>query len=584
MKITKVLIALTGYLVGLGGISINASDFYRLAEELKQPAVVNIVSGQMPNNYNVIYTTITKGKPKADAKADTKTDATTEPETSKADAFIIQRSVIGTVNNSSSRPINVNKKLLIPQAPIELQTNVADNLASVAGMINPKAGAAGAAISGLIDEGLNIAGQVLTKKYNLSALNTSLIELIPSKYYSINDNIITPTADFTKALETFQELAEKYKKLAKDYDTKLAIFQEKKLDYDRLKNQKALGDLQEAQNNWWPLFNQKIAIENELGNLAIHRFAIMSAATPDSAKGCGDLFLYVYLGSKLVNKYSISYCGNKDKEQKFDIHLYPNMQDVYQNFSPGGIQLEQDNNISFSNGTDNGKKSQKYIWFDTGFDTVNDTIDSYLIPYDLLDTVTSYEGELKEKNQKRSDTTTSNIANAVKQFTGAISGEVSSSKDKDRLNALANKVAETGTTVTVKETAKTTTTVEQSTKVKVAEEKAKEEAPETANASKSNEKELTDEEVDKAVANFSPETRDLVKKVNEGEEDAAIYRLLGIPENASDAQVDKGYKDLVAKFPESKISAMPEDEKGVIKALLEDAKNFRDEKFNTAGG
>ena len=305
---------------------------FKVPKGVKQPARAITVVGSTPKSYQVVYTKITKDP----------SDESGKP--------VVVRSV-KSVKNSGTGSAPINEELAIPQADVILSAGVLpDAAAKVAGLIDPRAGAAAKAGSAILDEGLNIAGQELTKKYNLNAFEIKLIELLPTEYYYVesSDNSVQVKSAFLPALEKYTQLLTGYSDIADSYN-KAAV------KYNKLQsalpaqrpppnkpaeradwNQKFEAAKAVYDNEVMPVLRKKVAIESQLTNYSLHRIALMASQDEpgDGCKATGEkgwegpwsLYLYYFIGSKQTNRIKIDFCAQKGVTQDFAIRLNGNDQ------------------------------------------------------------------------------------------------------------------------------------------------------------------------------------------------------------------------------------------------------------------
>lgn len=383
-------------------INFTATQFSFGSTTQFKPITVNSVQGHMPNKYAVVYTNITKS-----------------PQDERP---IISRSVKGYIYGPENKlSVNVNQELTTPKKEIEYKSRIPEALAKVAGAINPKAGAAVSAIAVIVNEGLRIAGEEMTKLYGNDPLSLNILEILPSKYYRINTSSgeVEVTNQFKPALKLYNKLMTKYANLSKEYNKQISIFN-KKLQQLKIKDpyRQNTSQWENMQTEYNKIKNgilkDVLEVEIKLEKLALHRIAIMPKFTKPGtgcqtigSSGPFGLLVYFYIGAKQTNIFDLDYCQKNLKESpKVVINLNSNTIDKKTGkLIPGGLSVQtalNDSNITFpfAGGTESTNWSSKYSnnisWFDELLESEEATsITPYLVPFNL--------NELRENYQKMKD-------------------------------------------------------------------------------------------------------------------------------------------------------------------------------------
>lgn len=394
---------------------------FKVPPGVKKPAKVISVMGDTPKSYTVVYTKITKDPNDQEGKP------------------VIIRTVKG-VKPQGAGSAPVNELLAIPQADIILSAGVLpDMIAKVAGVIDPRAGAAAKGASAVLDESLNIAGQELSKKYGLNAFEVKLIEFLPTEYYYIDnatnsvkvkDKFVTDLEQYTRLLEGYSDIAQNYNNVAVQYNKlrnaipaqrppNVPKFAKERADYDAKYNAaKSFYD-----NNVRSLLLKKLQTESQLTNYSLHRIALM-ASQDAPGNGCDtikwqgpwSLYLYYFIGTKQTNRIKVDFCAKKDIEQNLSVRINGNSQNAEGNFVPGGVNLEAANydkpenstikfpvQINYQDMKWDSLSSAKYSWFDEMItDEHGGDISTYLYPYDLYVLEQKRLKEQADKNDARS--------------------------------------------------------------------------------------------------------------------------------------------------------------------------------------
>lgn len=409
-------------LVCMMGFSLHA-----LVDTGKKPVVLKKVNSYVKDKY-IIWTTEIKKDPTKD----------TAPIVSQ-----FQKGYVDTGRQSDQ----IDVTLHIPQSEIDLSSKIPGAAAEIAGAVNPKAGAVGAAAALIINEGLSIAGKKLTKSNQRSPFDLTVVQIAPTKYYRIVSDKENPNGKI-EVTKQFKEDWKKWKAIKKAFAPVLKQYNDAVLSYQKLfeaakKRPNDRGVVSKAQNYYnntvKPLLNQKLSFEQQLKAYPLYRAAIM-AVIPKEGTACTvgagpwQLHLFIYVGARKTNQYVIDFCvPKKNGEQQFNVVLSNDYhkQGTAQ-FIPGGIQLTTVDNISFPVTVDGitnygSKTSDLYDWY-TEFITssMGDSIDQYLFPFDIYKMQQEYEQKVKDKEIARRDEDVQRLKDAI--------DKVKSSKGQDELS------------------------------------------------------------------------------------------------------------------------------------------------------
>lgn len=361
----------------------------------KKPVIINSVQGNMPRKYAIVYTTIIN-----DPNQKEKNGSPKKP--------IVSRSVLGYINGDSGKTSQyVNKPITIPLKEITITSDIPDQVAKIAGKINPKAGKVGTALATLANIGMDLAGKQLTEKFGNDPITLNLIEILPSKYYRINETTgsVEVTKDFYTDFKAANQLMKSYVPAAKAWNAAITpynkaynawaardIGRSDQAEIDRLKNMYA--------TTVKPALEAKLNIETQLERYAMHRIAIMpSFAKPGTScsaigyQGPWSLSVYFYIGAKQTNIFNVDFCvKNVDNNQQIIINMLPNQVDDKGNFQAGGVRLAatDDKSATFPVSTGaqrvNTASTQSRLlnWYDEMIVQAGaDNINSYLVSFDV---------------------------------------------------------------------------------------------------------------------------------------------------------------------------------------------------------
>ncbi len=398
-----------------------------------KPWAVSVI-GDAPKRYAVIFTKITK-----------------DPDAANGKPVVVRTQK--DVKPADGGEAYINEELSVPQADITLSAGpMLDGIASIAGMVDPRVGAAAKVGSAILDEALNVVGKELTDKYGLNAFETKLIELLPMEYYEFDKttNSVKTKPAFLQALQEYTQLLTDYASVVGQYNIASGAYNEERnksiLNTCPPKNttKRAEYDAQYQKTDaLWkklePILEKKESIEKKLTNIAIHRVAIMASQDQPgtSCKGGGwegpwSLYLYYFIGSKQTNIIKIDFCAQKDVKQQFKIRINGNFKDNRGNFTPGGVNLEAtdltntaNNSIKFPvliNGAlSDSFETKIYSWFDSMVTDENGgDIATYMFPYELFKLEKKRLKEQADKGDARSKENLDNIETNLAAFKEAL--------------------------------------------------------------------------------------------------------------------------------------------------------------------
>lgn len=364
--------------------------------------------GVMPNEYAVVYTTITN-----------------DPQSSQKP--IVQRAVKGIIRPALPS-VRVQESLRLPENIIQFKTQIPDMIARIAGAVDPTAGVIASSASIIVNEMLDFAGRWLTDLYGKDPFTLTLLELLPTQYYAINETtgMVETKPAFTDALENYNKLLDEYFIAARRYNEAASAYNQKYRQWlatgnkrllETQENRALINDLKSYHTTYvTPLLQQRLSLEAQLERFALHRVVLM-ASPQDKGVACEQaggawsgpfgLRMYYYIGARQTNIFEIGYCAKENPE--FIVNLTPNSKDANRSFRPGGVQLLATNSktIGFPslqqaqaiNYTD--PSSPVFDWFSEVI--VADTaggVDQFLFPFDINTMRNKFE-ELQRKTHDK---------------------------------------------------------------------------------------------------------------------------------------------------------------------------------------
>lgn len=407
---------LYSFMIGLAWIGSASGQF-------KQPLVVKQVWSSAPIEYTIVLTTI-KNDPQ------------------ESEEPIITRKVVGYVSAAEEaatgrfRKKDVNEQLLIPQKPVSYESDLPDLIGTLVGTVgNTVATSAGYenignnieasadVLAALTNHFLDMAGEKMTKFYGITQTTMNFIELLPSAYYVIEANKVVVKEKFFKDFERFQQLKPEYIQAVKEFNKVNNTYSAYRREYVQTgKTNRELYDkiIDIYNNQLKPLLEKKGAIEQELSQVALQRFAFI----PDfrePKKSCGDsgyagpwsLNIYTYIGAKQTNIFNVDYCVKNpdDTNQNIILELLGNRRDAQGNFISGGIVIRNDDKSVVLPKSTGGSQpiwaspeSNQLDWYSSTL--VQDeagTVKDYMLPFDIFKFETEYEKKVKEEKTAKNE-------------------------------------------------------------------------------------------------------------------------------------------------------------------------------------
>lgn len=386
------------------------------SSEKKQPRVVS-VQGQMPYSYQIVETTIMYNPTKGTGQQSSKP--------------IVTRSVRGQLKRGQNTSVLIDALLRVPKNAVQSDRlqEVTEAATKIAGACDPRAGMAAGAASVLLDVGMEVAGDVLTSVFGDDPLTLTLIEILPTQYYRIDEGtgLVVVTEYFKQDLERYNQLFSEYVGVAQRWNEVIARYnanQNEWLTADPMQaDQKRRDQLaQQYETSVKPALREKLRIELQLQNYALHRMSIMAVNTPEG-RTCGQngagsgpwrLYVYYFIGAKQTNIFGVDYCvPSRTSTQDFVVQLVPNAIDKQAGFKPGGVKLVASGtrpNITFPRQVSAGGRvnyaapeTNVFSWFDEMI--VKEAAagyDSYLFPFDILAMRNEYAAMLAKQRDERS--------------------------------------------------------------------------------------------------------------------------------------------------------------------------------------
>lgn len=403
-------------------MSIAMAGFALFADEPKKmPLRVASVVGSVPNEYAIVETTINRDPSKEDSKP-----------------IVTRAEIQPRLSPSDTQPRPISFKLTVPQLEVDNDISaITSSIADIAGAIDPKAGVAAQAVHTLIDQGMQMANKAMNDHYEVDATQITLLEILPAKYYRINDGKVEVTKEFKKDLK-------EYRKLMKDYLPIAKRFNEAITEYNKAYRESAgaMGFTEEKRKeilNLYdtkvvPVLKEKLQTEAKFQQYPMQRIAIMAAMTKEDGNcqqaglaGQYQIYIYFYVGAKQTNQIAVPYCAHSREEiQDFVVTVLPNrlIQGVLR---PGGIELRAADNktitfpvmgqfkVDYSN-----PESRDYSWFDEMVTSAKgDTLDQYMFPFDIYELLAKRKEEDKKKSDERTKANVSKLVSAIDKVKSA---------------------------------------------------------------------------------------------------------------------------------------------------------------------
>lgn len=403
----------------------------------KRPTQIDYVSGILNNSYSIVQTTIEK-LPGASAQEGAEGVQGGKPVITRA-----QLDVLGP-NRKSTKPLTVKLELPVPPVVIETHgaTQVLDKVGKFVGAVGgPKGMVAGTAISGvavLADYATHVAEKELNALYENQQFRISLLEIIPTRYYTIDTQTdqINPTALFYKEISEFEAQKERYLAALKAYQDMNARYTQSYTRVQALSSaglsreqyQKTMAQSTELLNKTYendvkPLLEAKNKEETRFSEMySPYRIAIMaSPAKPGNSckpgSGPWELYVIYYEGAKQTNQIAVKYCVPNGKlSQNLIVELMSNdvrtidAKNQQREFVPGGVRLAATQNATFAQSTGmqsgnyNATKTELFNWFTSMVSNpAGDGIGQFMVPFDLHELRTKIINDTTAANKAKMD-------------------------------------------------------------------------------------------------------------------------------------------------------------------------------------
>lgn len=378
-----------------------------IPQGLKKPVRLRAVIGSLPVEYAVVRTDIMR-----DAAG-------------KNSRPVVVRSVAGTVGRAASVLDLGMTELKVPQGTVQLSSPAPELIASMVAAVDPKAGAVAQGVGALVDEGLEFIGDMLSREYGLDPFTTTVVELLPTRYYEIDMGTqrVRLKPEFKADLARLRRLRRAYAPVAERYNRALAAYraahQAWKAQDPLLADPLKRDEIERLyRDTLEPTLAPKVAIEQQLDGLALHRIALMAmnlapgrSCESDSWDGPWRLHLHLFLGARQTNLWGIDYCvRDTGTAQDLDLHLVPNQAGATQ-FVAGGVRLAAyagagRPNIGFPEALaaelrdGHAPQTRVFSWFDELLtDAKGDGIRAYMLPFE----VHRFRDQLEQERRKAAD-------------------------------------------------------------------------------------------------------------------------------------------------------------------------------------
>lgn len=411
----------------------------------KKPARAVSVQGSMPYNYVVVETTIMQDPEKI-----------REGETSRP---VVTRSVKAKLERGKNVSALADVVLNVPKNPISFDQigELTQAATKIAGACDPRAGAVAGSVGFILDIGAEVAANALTKCFGNDPLTLTLLEILPSQYYRIDEGngTVEVTEQFKPDLEKYTQLLDEYVAVAQNWNTAISKYNadyRKWLVQDPLQMDQDLIDnlTQEFNSLVRPALKAKASIEQQLQSYTLHRIAVMAVNTPEG-KACGQngagsgpwrLYVYYFIGAKQTNIFGVDFCApSKGSMQDFVVQLVPNSVDVYNNFKPGGVKLAASGKpqaISFPRQVAadrfdySSPESNLFSWFDEMIINENAASPtSYMFPFDIIAIRNEYDRMLQERHDKNAQARMGMLDGALSVLSDWKAGKAQDKKERE---------------------------------------------------------------------------------------------------------------------------------------------------------
>jgi hypothetical protein len=416
---------------------IPGSPLYNYLNKHKAPLNLVGVTGIMPNNYQVVYTSIT-------IKPENYTSQQLGP------SPLITRSQLGSIGPNQSI-CTFQAQLDVPDTPLNLVQathGIPDLIAKIAGTVNPLAGAISSAVSGVLQIGLQMASTSINSLLGTQETTVGIVEILPQKYYRINrdTNEIELTATFKEDLARYDAIysqaipaVQQFNTINKEYEQKRLSYYAKYHSYTVINGNLASQSDYNAlislyKNRLIPAMTTAVTYLKQLEPFNLHRISIMGL-NATSGNNCINgyhgpftLYVYCYLGAKAVNTFSLDYCAKDSTElQAVMVKIAPDFLSTNPlHWQKGGIKIvavDKNNQpckdncmISFqtqqAGSTIAMSESPLCSWWDSMIVSGTNShtgLTDYLLPFDLY----QLGQEINEKNNTEQNAVTQAAANAV---------------------------------------------------------------------------------------------------------------------------------------------------------------------------
>lgn len=434
-------------------------------EQQKVAAHIDHVYGVVNNEYAIVQTTIQRDANEA--------------------GTIVTRTQLDAIGPKRPSSNVIDVALEVPTAPTTIETydaaRVVDKIGQCVGAIGtemaqmaqkvaitPEDKAAGMAaeasamvgqmgvsgIAAIADYAKLIAEEELDSLYGNQHYRITLLELLPTRYYTIDEktHMIEPTPRFWPELNRYNEEVEKYLSVLKKYNDYASLYQQW---YATLEAVDPAGD---DQKQWKALReydtktvqpaliakNKQEKLVSQL--LPPYRIAIMASPLLPGTK-CGsfgsgpwELLVIYYVGAEQTNKISVNYCvPNPKKEQVFALELMQNAlqrldaAQKEQLIKPGGVQILAKRNASFAQAVDEesgdygADKTQVLNWT-TRLVTHGQGGDvaQLMLPFDLYSLRASVASAVRKRRDDKMDRVLSSLDSIIKRTKESKLGETQS--------------------------------------------------------------------------------------------------------------------------------------------------------------
>ena len=420
-------------------------ELYSYLKNHKAPLNIVGVNGLMPHPYSIVYTTIT-----------IKSDDYTYASKKLGPSPLITRTVLGSVG--ATNPVSqFQAQLDVPDSPIDLLSsthNIPQLVSTIAGTVNPAAGAVSGAVSAILDIGLQMASAQINKTLGIQETTVGLIEILPARYYRINSdtNEIELTPDFKQDLAAYDALhtqaipvVQAFNNINKQYQFQRIAYYKKYGTYDLPDDEDAENDynaLIDLYNNQLvPALKTAVDMLKQLEQYNLHRISIMALNTkPGNStiagfKGPFRLNIFFFLGAKATNTFTMDfYVKDSGNVQNLIIKISPDILSTNpMQWNKGGIKLigvdkhnqpsSQTSQLGFLTVQAGQQKivpeSSLCSWWDSMIISGDDSakgLTQYLLPFDMYKLQKEVQDSSKTQNSAVLQAATTAMGNLTKFF------------------------------------------------------------------------------------------------------------------------------------------------------------------------